>query len=447
MHKPIISVHNLTKSYRLYAKPADRLREALFPWKKRHSLFHALNDVSFDVYKGKHLGIVGINGAGKSTLLQILTGVLSPSRGDVQVKGRVAALLELGAGFNPELTGRENVLFLTSIFGNGCLEPKKLLENIMDFAEIGQFIDQPVKVYSSGMFARLAFAMNIATLPEILIIDEALAVGDAFFQQKCLRRMQEYRENGTIIFVSHDTFSVIQLCDHALWLENGSVKEYGIAEEVCKHYLSSNYSKDFDDTDSINQAVSSELIKNDDLPHSSAIAKTCEEEMRKQLEELKAAPVSDFAEKDSFGEGGAEILRCTLENLTSGTELSFTSDELCRMTIYFHCTEDISNLIAGFFLKDRLGNQIYGTNSYRYHKNWDCKTGGIYAAVFEFILPDLFSGEYILTIALAEGTLQTHRQLHWIYDAMKLQFQAKANDGTTITANCKTCCLVRGKNA
>lgn len=444
MCSPIISVRNLTKSYRLYSNNLERLKEIIFPWKKRHSLFNVLQNISFDIYRGKHLGIVGINGAGKSTLLQILTGVLTPSEGEVIVHGRVAALLELGAGFNPELTGRENVAFLTSILGVADTSTADFLNDIIEFAELDKFIDQPVKVYSSGMFARLAFAMNIAALPDILIVDEALAVGDAFFQQKCLRRMKEYRERGTILFVSHDTASVAELCDHVLWLERGRIKEYGNAKEVCEHYLASSYSKKFASPQSIHRSVSlnpKREIVNLYSGEDEKIAK----DIQRHCVELRSHKSSDFAQKDSFGEGDARILRATLDNATSGS-LLFTYDDICRLVIYFECFVDLSNVIVGFIFKDRLGKAIFGTNSFHYHTDWVCRAGTIYAAIFEFKMPDFVTGEYMLTLAVAEGTLETHRQLHWIYDAMSIQFSSKNNDGTTIAAKCLSCSLIGNKN-
>ncbi len=439
MASPVIAVHNLYKSYRLYAKPSERLKEVLFPWKRRHSLFHALQDVSFEVRAGEHLGIIGVNGAGKSTLLQLLAGVLTPSSGSLLVNGRAAALLELGAGFNPQLTGRENVTFLASILGVGGEKTASFLEDIIDFAELGEFIDQPVKVYSTGMFARLAFAMNIASLPDILIVDEALAVGDAFFQQKCLRRMKAYRERGTILFVSHDIGSVMNLCQQVLWLDHGRVREHGPAKEVCEHYLASSYQQVFAKPEDILAEIQGVAFeKPQEPPEPDGL-----DPVRRGTAQLEAHPVSELEGKESFGEGDARLLRCTLENLTSG-EAHFQPNDACRLTMYFHCQKDIASLIAGFHFKDRLGQAIFGTNSYRIGKRWTCRAGRVYAAVFEFELPDLISAEYLLTLAIAEGTLKTHRQLHWVHDAATVQFITTTNDGTVVAAKCNNCLLVKG---
>lgn len=433
MSETIISVQNLTKSYRLYTKPSDRLKEAIWPLRSRHTLFHALADVSFSVRKGEHLGIIGVNGAGKSTLLQILTGVLSPSSGSVSVTGRVAALLELSAGFNPEMSGRENVRFLTSLLGFDDAHNEQIVRDIEAFAEIGDFINQPVKTYSSGMFARLAFGMNVSHTPDILIVDEALAVGDVFFQQKCLRKMHGYREQGTVLFVSHDTASVMQLCTNVLWLEHGRVKEFGPAREVCERYMASSYSSNFADKNAIREEVAKE-VQADAFQEVQGEA-DAGIRAKEHIHEVSLLTESDFSDKDSFGDGDAEIMRCIVENTTKDTVI-FTCGDVCRLTILFRTRKQLSNVITGFILKDRMGNSIFGTNSYRTVKSWACDANKIYAAVMEFSFPDLLTAEYVVTLAIAEGTLKTHRQLHWIHDAFVLNFVSSENDGTIVAAKC-----------
>lgn len=227
MNKDIaIKVENLSKVYKLYNAPIDRMKEALHPLKKSyHKEFYALNDVSFKIKKGDCVGIIGRNGAGKSTLLKIITGVLSPTRGKVTVNGRISALLELGAGFNPEYTGMENIYFQGNIMGYSNDEMEKKVDEIVSFADIGDFIYQPVKNYSSGMFARLAFSVAINVEPEILIVDEALSTGDFMFQYKCLQKIKAFREQGiTVLFVSHSSQSIIEYCNHAIFLYDGGVK-------------------------------------------------------------------------------------------------------------------------------------------------------------------------------------------------------------------------------
>ena len=235
----IICTENITKKYNLYAKPQDRFREAVgFTRKSLHNDFYALNDISFDVEKGETVGIIGTNGSGKSTLLKIITGVLKPTSGKVSVSGRISALLELGAGFNQEYTGMENIYLNGRMMGYTRKEMEARMPGIVEFADIGEFIQQPVKTYSSGMFARLAFAVAINVEPDILIVDEALSVGDLFFQNKCFRKFEELRNNGiTILFVSHDISSVRQMCSRVLWIEKGVQKIFDHSDLVCDMYM------------------------------------------------------------------------------------------------------------------------------------------------------------------------------------------------------------------
>lgn len=233
-----IKVENLTKIYKLYNSPQDRLKESLHPLRKKyHHDFYALNDVSFEVKKGETVGIIGRNGSGKSTLLKMITGVLTPSCGSVTVDGRISALLELGAGFNPELTGIENVYFNGTLMGYSKEEMDAKLADILAFADIGEFVYQPVKTYSSGMFVRLAFAAAISVDPEILIIDEALSVGDSVFQQKCFNKFSSFQEQGkTILFVSHSIESIIRYCGRAIVLNNGAIITEATAKEAADVY-------------------------------------------------------------------------------------------------------------------------------------------------------------------------------------------------------------------
>lgn len=219
-----IKVQNLTKTYKLYDKPIDRLKESLHPLKKKyHKEFYALNNVSFEIKKGETVGIIGKNGSGKSTLLKIITGVLTPTAGRVAIHGKISAILELGAGFNPEMTGLENIYLNTSINGMNKAQTDKKIDEIVAFAELGEFIHQPIKTYSSGMKARLAFALSINVDPDILIVDEALSVGDSAFARKCFAKMEEIRAKGaTILFVSHSEGSIVSLCNRAIWISNGN---------------------------------------------------------------------------------------------------------------------------------------------------------------------------------------------------------------------------------
>ncbi|MEX1196405.1 MAG: polysaccharide ABC transporter ATP-binding protein [Pseudohongiellaceae bacterium] len=231
-----IRVRNLHKDFHLYDKPQDRLLELVLR-RPRHKVFHVLQDIHFEVPEGQSLGIIGDNGAGKSTLMKLLVGTLQPSGGEIDIRGQVAALLELGAGFHPEFTGRRNIHLNASLLGVPDDDIDALEEEIIDFSELHQFIDQPVKTYSSGMYVRLAFSIATLVRPDVLVIDEALSVGDMNFQKKCVQRMNEFRAaKKTMIFCSHSMYHVQELCDSCIWLENGKIREYGSAEEVVAHY-------------------------------------------------------------------------------------------------------------------------------------------------------------------------------------------------------------------
>ncbi len=237
MSAAVLRVHGLGKRYRLYASPRERLL-ALLGWADRSQSHWALRDVGFELQRGQCLGVVGDNGAGKSTLLKLLAGTLQPSHGHVQRAGRVTAILELGAGFHPDFTGRDNLMFGGSLIGLDQAEMSRLSDEIIAFSELGEAIDRPVKTYSSGMTVRLAFALVTALQPELLIIDEALSVGDQHFQKKCAQRIESYRENGcTILFCSHSIYHVRQLCDEVLWLDKGLVRGLGDTETVLADYM------------------------------------------------------------------------------------------------------------------------------------------------------------------------------------------------------------------
>lgn len=253
-----IKIDNLSKKYQLFDKPSDRLKQMLFRGKKQYYReFDALQNISFEIAKGETVGIIGRNGSGKSTLLQIIAGTLTPTNGEIKVTGRVAALLELGSGFNPEFTGRENVYLNGAILGISKSEMDNRFNDIVKFADIGNFIDQPVKTYSSGMYIRLAFSIAINVEADILIVDEALAVGDTKFQIKCIEKMKEIKENGTtILFVSHAGEQVKRFCEKGIWLENGKIKEIDTATNVVNHYEDSLH------MDILNQQI--KAVKNED---------------------------------------------------------------------------------------------------------------------------------------------------------------------------------------
>jgi len=234
--RPRIAVSNLNKEFRIYERPQDRLAELILR-RPRHRLFHVLNDISFAVANGQSLGIVGDNGAGKSTLLKLLVGTLQPTSGRVETDGKAAALLELGAGFHRDFSGRKNIWLNASLLGIPDEDIRELESEIIEFSELGYFIDRPVRTYSSGMFVRLAFSIATMARPDILVIDEALSVGDMAFQRKCVQRMQDFRaQRKTMVFCSHSMFHVQELCDNAIWLDKGSIRETGASDKVVGHY-------------------------------------------------------------------------------------------------------------------------------------------------------------------------------------------------------------------
>lgn len=335
-----LRVDNVSKQYRIYAKPADRLKESLTRGRlKRHEEFWALKDVSFEIEKGTTTGIIGPNGSGKSTLLQIITGTLNPTHGNVYYDGRVAALLELGAGFNPEFTGIENVFMNASLLGLSRSQTEKLLPEVERFAEIGPFIHQPVKTYSSGMYVRLAFSIAVAANPEILIVDEALAVGDAVFQHRCVRRIKEMQEHGTtILFVSHDPAAIRYLCSRAMLLNAGRVIADGDPMHVLNRYQ--------------------KLIMEREEAFDSAEAGD-----DGQATENRPTETSVLNYTYRHGDRSAEFVSIELLDTRNNRVEMVDSGEplVLRMRALFN--REVENPIFGFLIRSQYGIQVYGTNT------------------------------------------------------------------------------------
>lgn len=397
-----ISLREVSKNFHIYARPMDRLKQSLFRGRRTYySEVRALEEVSFEVRRGETVGIVGRNGSGKSTLLQCICGTLTPSRGEIAVHGRVAALLELGAGFNPEFSGRENVYVNAALLGMERREVEARFSGIAAFADIGDFLDRPVKTYSSGMFLRLAFAVMAHVRADILVIDEALAVGDVFFVQKCMRFLQEFRKTGTILFVSHDTSAVLALCERALWLRNGRVEAEGRAKSVCERYLAGIYGP-------------AEPATESNMP-----------------QEAPEATVSDFSTEDNpvayaglsvdqgFGEGGVELLQVSLRNESGRMLPSIQGGEMVRVVVRARALRTMSQPIVGFMCKDRLGQFLFGDNTWeRYGEGFPVGCGQVLEAVFAFRMPILAPGDYSVAVAVAEGTQEEHVQHVWVHDAL-----------------------------
>jgi len=368
MNDTVVTVDNLSKKFKVYKKPRHRLLEwATFGTVKRHEDFWALRNISFRLKKGESLGIVGPNGAGKSTLLKILTGALSPTTGSCVINGRVVSLLELGTGFHPELTGLQNIYNSTSLLGFEPDYVNRKLDDIIEFSGLADFLDKPVKTYSSGMYVRLAFSLFANLEPDVYIVDEALAVGDVFFQQKCYSRLEEMRNNGvSIILVSHDPAPIVKFCDHAMVIDSGNIAYSGNPAEVLELYQAKEYAKKNNTHD---YQIS---VQNDNLVYGNMY---CEIEKTKLY--------SKNTEKYSFVPG-----------------------EKATIEVHVKCSDKIAAtepLNIGIQIKNRFGLIIYGTNT---HWNNIKVTKKMYGDRFvcSFNLPlNLGPGEYTITVAVSEA--------------------------------------------
>lgn len=338
-----LRIEGVSKCYRIYDKPGDRLKEMVTRGRwKRHRQFWALQEIDFEIQAGTTTGIIGPNGSGKSTLLQIITGTLEPTHGNVWHEGRIAALLELGAGFNPEFTGIENVFMNAALMGFSRAQTEALLSEIERFAEIGAFIHQPVKSYSSGMYVRLAFSIAVSASPQILIIDEALAVGDAIFQHRCMRRLKEMQAAGvTIFFVSHDAAAVRALCSRAILLNGGRMIADGNPPDVLNHY----------------QKLI--MAREEAYVQSTEATPAQEIENQEDLDEEVAPPQFTFR----HGDGSAEVLRVELlDENRQRIELVETGEAvLVRVRVRF--SVDMDDPVCGFLIRNRHGIHLYGTNT------------------------------------------------------------------------------------
>ncbi|WP_319549694.1 ABC transporter ATP-binding protein [Desulfogranum marinum] len=342
---PIISAEGISKVFRLYRRQRDRIKEILtiFGKKNYYTPFYALRDISLEIYKGETVGIIGRNGSGKSTLLQIICGILQPTEGDIKVKGRISALLELGAGFNPEFSGRENVFLNGSILGLSRSEVEACFDDIATFADIGEFIDQPVKSYSSGMYVRLAFAVAINVNPSILIVDEALSVGDTQFQAKCFAKFREFQEKGvTILFVTHSMDLITRYCSKAFLLEKGRLVKSGAAKEVVDEY---------------NRMVVNCFADQDDVENEEPL-KLVASHMRKSEQTYQLNP-----NENRYGNGRAEIIEVGVDSLSERGSHTFTHGERYRFWFKTMFHETVFNPITAYTIKDVKGFDLCGTNT------------------------------------------------------------------------------------
>jgi ABC-type polysaccharide/polyol phosphate transport system ATPase subunit len=396
-HKLAIQVQNVTKTYKLYNKPLDRLKEAMFPFRKlQHKKFTAVNDISFKVNKGETLGIVGKNGSGKSTLLKMITGILTPTFGAIKVSGRISSLLELGAGFNPELTGIENIYLNGTIMGFSREEMDGKIEMILDFADIGNFINQPVKTYSSGMYVRLAFATAITVEPEILIVDEALAVGDVSFQNKCYRKFEQLKNKGiTILFVTHAIELITRHCDRAILINDGNLLADGRPNEVVNMYMNlmtngnSGLKKIESDT-----KQQTELFSEDRGDSNTFFS---------SKEELFMYRKSYNPAEYRWGDGRAKIVDYLL-NINGEIEPAKIKTN-CNVDLYvkYLFTDTVENLICGITLKTIDGIIIFAYSTRAEKIQIERKgPGEVFIVKFSFKLTAV-TGTYTISIGCSEN--------------------------------------------
>ena len=391
--KNAIEIRNLSKMYKLYNKPSDRLRDSLgLSRKKRYKEHYALQNINFDIHEGECVGIIGTNGSGKSTILKIITGVLSPTEGTVTVNGRISALLELGAGFNPEYSGMENIYLNGTMLGFSEEEIDSRLDEILSFADIGDFVNQPVKTYSSGMFVRLAFAVAINIDPEILVVDEALSVGDVFFQSKCYHKFEEFKKQGkTILFVSHDLGSVSKYCDRVILLNQGEMLDEGTPKAMVDMYKQLLVHQD-----PVKQAENTEPEEN--WKDGFQVNPNTLEYGEKQAE------IRDFVVVDS-SEKGSEF----------------------EIKMRLHFNESIQQPIAAFTIKNIQGTEITGTNTMYEGINIEHPDAGRECVVTFRQKMDLQGGEYLISFGCTGYRNGDFTVFHRLYDACNVTVVSAKN--------------------
>lgn len=406
MSEVAIRVDDVSKLYKLYDKPSDRLKESLgLTRKKLYKEHYALHNISFDVKRGETVGIIGTNGSGKSTILKIITGVLNPSGGHVEIDGRISALLELGAGFNMEYTGIENIYLNGTMIGFSREEIDAKMQDILDFADIGDFVHQPVKTYSSGMFVRLAFAVAINIDPEILIVDEALSVGDVFFQAKCYKKFEDFKKMGkTILFVSHDLGSISKYCDRVVLLNRGKKLAEGTPKEMVSMYKRIMVNQDKAEEIAAHQMDMSSLEEDDEKEIKEA---ACEGQWKKHY--------NLNPDVDEYGNGAAEIEDFAIIDENGNYTNAIVKGTRFRLKSKVKFKQDIHDPIFTYTFKNIQGVAITGTNTMYEKKDVPlAKEGETYVATFE---QDMFlqGGEYLLSMSCTgyrDGEFQVYHRLY-----------------------------------
>jgi len=426
-----ISVKNLTKIYKLYDSPQDRLKESINPFgRKFHREFYALNKVSFEIKKGETVGIVGKNGCGKSTLLKAITGVLTPASGSVSVDGKISALLELGAGFNPQLTGLENVYFNGTILGFTKEEMDLKLDDILSFADIGRFIHQPVKTYSSGMFIRLAFAVAINVTPDILIVDEALSVGDEAFQRKCFSRLMDFQKTGkTILFVSHSPATVIEMCDRAMLFDSGELLLEGAPKPVVTRYQKLLYASTEqhsvlrDEIMSLQTSISKNVAELDEAESVRKYENAPRDEIRTAYYDPQLLPKSTV----SYQSQGA-LIRDAHITTVSGEKVNILlrgEQYVYNYTVDF--TEDVQNVHFGMLIKTVTGLELGGMVSHNRVKPISFIPKGTSKKQSFLFRCALTTGAYFLNAGAYGEINGNDTYLHRLIDAVMFKVQAEEN--------------------
>lgn len=383
----MIVVKNISKTFNLYRKPSDRLKE-IFLRRCYHKEFHAVNDVSFEVPEGETLGIVGENGAGKSTILKLLTGILIPDTGAVHITGKITGLLELGTGFNSEFSGIDNIVHNATYLGLSKREIDNKMDTIIAFTELGEFIHEPLKTYSSGMVMRLAFSVAIHAEPKAFVVDEALAVGDAYFQQKCMQKIRDFKaEGGSIVFVSHDMNAVKVLCDKAILLDHGNVVEYGEPDAIINSY---NF-----------------LIAQHSL----------------------GQKINYAEDRASSGYGNHKVMieSVTLEDKNQVQSEILLSGHPVKINVRLKGYEAMADLTLGIAIRDRFGQDIYGTNSYYLEKKISIEPEQILIVTYAFNEFNLGAGKYSVTAAVHTGPSHVDECVHWVDGAAV--FEVVTGDG------------------
>lgn len=403
-----IKVDNITKVYELYSKPLDRLKESMSITKKKyHRDYYALKNVSFDVKEGECVGLLGTNGAGKSTILKIITGVLNPTGGSVEINGKISALLELGAGFNPEYTGIENIYMNGTLMGFSRAEIAEKIDEILEFADIGDFVYQPVKTYSSGMFVRLAFAVAINIDPEILIVDEALSVGDVFFQAKCYKKFEDFKKAGkTILLVTHSLGTVAKYCDRAIILDKGEKFSEGSPSEMIDLYKKI-------------------LVKQN--KKSSEIAVKKNTTVNEEIGEVWKTQILTNPKINSYGNGGAEIIDFLLsDDLGNPTNQIMVGSE-CSIKMKVRFNREVEDPIFAVTIVNLQGTEICGTNSmFEGVNTGTCHEGDIKVAEFKQKL-NLAGGHYLISFGCTGYENGEFVVYHRLYEMVNLQIVSSKN--------------------